>query len=144
MSIYTKPKLLPSNQRTRSPKAIDDLAVLPVFYKLDGKRAVLAGGSDAAAWKADLLAASGATVHIYATDFCDEFEALIKGPRAKSFVVHKRPWSSDIFENMSIAIADAETIGEAQAFYCSARKSGVLQARRQDNSPPCHPTPRAH
>ena len=36
------------------------LARLPVFFALDGKRAVVAGGSAAAAWKAELLSAAGA------------------------------------------------------------------------------------
>ena len=42
------------------------LARLPVFLALEGKRAVLAGGSAAAAWKAELLSAAGARVEVYA------------------------------------------------------------------------------
>src|SRR6202035_228230 len=42
--------------------AIRPLANLPVFFKLEGRRVVLASGSEAAAWKAELLAASGADV----------------------------------------------------------------------------------
>src|SRR5260370_38378955 len=42
--------------------AIRPLANLPVFFKLEGRRVVLAGGSEAAAWKAELIAASGAGV----------------------------------------------------------------------------------
>ena len=41
---------------------LGSLARLPVFLSLDGKRAVLAGGTSAAAWKAELLSASGAWV----------------------------------------------------------------------------------
>ncbi len=125
MSHSAKPKLLPNSRRKRSPKAIDDLAVLPIFYKLADKRVVLAGGSDAAAWKADLLAASGAQVHIYTEECSLEMEELLVGPRADHFVLHQRPWANDIFENASIAIADAESDGEAQAFYCSAKAAGV-------------------
>ncbi|MDJ0615036.1 MAG: siroheme synthase CysG [Rhizobiaceae bacterium] len=104
---------------------MDDLAVLPVFYKLEGKRVVLVGGSDAAAWKGDLLAASGAKVEVYAEELSPEFETLLVGPRGKQFVVHNRPWANDVFENASIAIADAESDGEAQAFYCAAKAAGV-------------------
>ena len=42
------------------------LAKLPVFWSLEGKRVVVAGGTDGAAWKAELLAACGAEVHVYA------------------------------------------------------------------------------
>ena len=39
---------------------MEPLARLPVFYALADKRVLLVGGSDAAAWKAELLAATGA------------------------------------------------------------------------------------
>lgn len=125
MAFYKKPKLLRNKTASRTPKAIDDLAVLPVFYKLQGKRVVLAGGSDAAAWKGDLLAASGARVEVYTTELSEEFQQVLCGPRGNQFTHHHRPWANDIFELASIAIADAETEGEAKAFYCSARAAGV-------------------
>ncbi|MHB0952241.1 MAG: siroheme synthase CysG [Allorhizobium sp.] len=50
----------------RAPARMAPLAKLPVFWSLEGKRVVVAGGSDAAAWKAELLAACGAEVHVYA------------------------------------------------------------------------------
>jgi uroporphyrin-III C-methyltransferase/precorrin-2 dehydrogenase/sirohydrochlorin ferrochelatase len=125
MTSFMKPKLLPNKPRKRTPKAIDDLAVLPVFYKLEGRKVVLAGGSDAAAWKGDLLAASGAKVHVYAEELDPEFIDVMAGPRAANFIFHKRPWANDVFENATIAIADAESDGEAQAFYCSSKAAGV-------------------
>jgi uroporphyrin-III C-methyltransferase/precorrin-2 dehydrogenase/sirohydrochlorin ferrochelatase len=42
------------------PDRMAKLARLPVFLALEGKRALLAGGSAAAAWKAELLSAAGA------------------------------------------------------------------------------------
>ena len=63
------------NTRTPSearPPRMEALARLPVFYALTGKRAVVAGGSAAAAWKAELLAAAGAAVEVYAADPSDE------------------------------------------------------------------------
>ncbi len=47
---------------------MEPLARLPVFLALDGKRVVVAGGSAAAAWKAELLSAAGARVEVYADD----------------------------------------------------------------------------
>lgn len=125
MASYKKPKLLPNNSKKRTPKAIDDLAVLPVFYKLQGKKVVLAGGSDAAAWKGDLLAASGAKVYVYATELSTKFEEVIYSPRRNSFIYHQRPWANDVFDGASIAITDTESDGEAQAFYCAAKAAGV-------------------
>ena len=48
-----------------------------MFLSLAGKRAIVAGGSAAAAWKAELLAAAGADVHVYAKDVSPEMEALL-------------------------------------------------------------------
>lgn len=118
---------LPQNKRvSRSRERVGPLATLPVFYKLSGKKVMIAGGSDAAAWKAELLAAAGAEVHIYAEEldpiFADMLEA---GSEAGSFIWHQRIWATDAFPYMQIAICDAETEGEAQAFYCAARAAGV-------------------
>lgn len=113
------------NKKTRRKAAqerIEPLAVLPVFYKLQGKRVLVAGGSDAAAWKAHLLAAAGAFVVVYATELDEAFHTLL---REDQFEWHQRPWATDSFAGMQIAICDAETQGEAQAFYCSARAAGV-------------------
>ncbi|MGB7660815.1 MAG: NAD(P)-dependent oxidoreductase, partial [Pseudolabrys sp.] len=65
----------------REPKDVPEprlgpLARLPVFFSLDGKRAMVAGGSAAAAWKAELLSAAGARVDVYAADPCEELEQL--------------------------------------------------------------------
>ena len=56
---------IPSRQRRRAWSA---LARLPVFFALAGKRAVVAGGTPAAAWKAELLSAAGAEVDVFADE----------------------------------------------------------------------------
>ena len=66
--------------RSVRPRRMDALATLPVFFKLSGQRVVIAGGSEAAAWKAELLSAAGATVEVYAPDPCAEIEALVADP----------------------------------------------------------------
>ena len=61
---------LQNDKRRSTPARMEPLAKLPVFFGLEGKRVVLAGGSDGAAWKAELLVACGATVHV----FCPEHD----------------------------------------------------------------------
>ncbi|MGB6534542.1 MAG: NAD(P)-dependent oxidoreductase, partial [Xanthobacteraceae bacterium] len=56
------------------------LSQLPVFLALGGKRAVVAGGSHAAAWKAELLAAAGAHVEVFAVAPEEEMRALAAAP----------------------------------------------------------------
>jgi uroporphyrin-III C-methyltransferase/precorrin-2 dehydrogenase/sirohydrochlorin ferrochelatase len=48
------------DDQSRPRRRIEPLATLPLFHKLDGRKVVLAGGSEAALWKAELLAAAGA------------------------------------------------------------------------------------
>ena len=93
-----------NKRQKRRPNRVEKLAVLPVFFKLEGKKAVLAGGSDAAAWKGELLAASGAQVHVYAEEFDEAFEALKQGEFGAQFAFHQRPWAQDIFEGVDICL----------------------------------------
>ncbi len=112
----------------RSPARIGRLCVLPVFFNLDGKRALVAGGSEAALWKAELLAAAGAEVHVFAPreDFCLGLIKLLEedGP-AGSFVHHDQRWSEDAFAGMTIAVADAASEDEARSFHQAAMAAGI-------------------
>lgn len=109
-----------------APPRMGALAKLPIFLDLAGKRAVLAGGTAPAAWKAELLAAAGANVHVYAPEAGPEMTALIaRGAAAGTITHHARPWAVDVFTGAAIALADAEDEAEAQAFYCAARAAGV-------------------
>jgi len=120
---------LRQNNKSRlgaSRERMGALAILPVFYKLHGKKALVAGGSDAAAWKAELLAAAGAEIHVFAEELDPDFASLLARPGVPgAFIWHERPWSCDSFIGMQIAICDAPTDGEAQAFCCTARAAGV-------------------
>jgi uroporphyrin-III C-methyltransferase / precorrin-2 dehydrogenase / sirohydrochlorin ferrochelatase len=97
------------------------LAKLPVFLNLQGKRAVLAGGTAAACWKAELLEAAGATVHVYALELSPEMAERISA----RIIHHARPWATDVFDCAAVALADIEDDEEARAFYCAGRAAGV-------------------
>ena len=116
----------PRKPSEAAPPRMGALAKLPVFLDLAGKRAVMAGGTAPAAWKAELLAAAGAEVQVYAMDLGPEMTALFeRGAAAGTLRHHARPWSHDCFTGAAIALADAETGAEAQAFFCAARLAGV-------------------
>src|SRR5450755_1430002 len=66
---------------------MEPLARLPVFLALDGKRAVVAGGSPAAAWKAELLSAAGARVDVYAEEVSDEMLLVAVDPPRGAVVI---------------------------------------------------------
>ncbi|CAH1653782.1 Siroheme synthase / Precorrin-2 oxidase [Hyphomicrobiales bacterium] len=106
---------------------IAPLAVLPVFFCLTGKVAIVAGGSDAAAWKAELLVAAGARVVLYApaATVGEQFARLLGDRVDGSITHHDRVWTPDILSGAAIAIADADTDTEAQAFHAAAKAAAV-------------------
>ncbi len=99
------------------------LSTLPVFYTLSGKRVLVAGGSEAAAWKAELLAATGATVDIAApaADLSEEMAALV----GAGLVVHlDQPWATLGWGEYALAVGEFEE-NEAARFVAAARRAGV-------------------
>ena len=113
-----------SSQQNDPAARIEPLAKLPLFLDLKGKRALVAGGSDAAAWKAELLAACGARVEVFAP--ASTISEVMAGlARAEKVEIRDTPWHIGIFAGASMAIADCETDDEARAFACAARTAGV-------------------
>jgi len=100
---------------------IAPLAVLPVFFDLRGKRVVVIGGSEPAAWKIELLAAAGARVDVFAEEVCEELSALAP----TSIILHPRPWTPADLEGAALAIADIEDDAEAHAFVAAAKAIAV-------------------
>lgn len=107
------------------PNRMEKLAKLPVFWGLEGKRVVLAGGSDGAAWKAELLLACGAELHLYCeeSELSDCFAALVSTSQMLTW--HDRSWGPDSFKGAELALADCETDEEAGRFYNAARSVSV-------------------
>jgi uroporphyrin-III C-methyltransferase/precorrin-2 dehydrogenase/sirohydrochlorin ferrochelatase len=104
---------------------IQPLSILPVFFDLTGKRAVVAGGTDGAAWKAELLAAAGANVHVYARpdEISGEMARLVE--RESGIVHHSRGWDAACLSGAAVALTDAEIDEEAAAFEAAARQAGA-------------------
>jgi uroporphyrin-III C-methyltransferase/precorrin-2 dehydrogenase/sirohydrochlorin ferrochelatase len=101
------------------------LSRLPAFFALENKRAVVAGGSQAAAWKAELLSAAGARVDVFAPMADDELRALAAAPPRGAILVHDRAWATDDFTGAAIAVADCIDDNEAARFAAAARAAGV-------------------
>jgi uroporphyrin-III C-methyltransferase/precorrin-2 dehydrogenase/sirohydrochlorin ferrochelatase len=104
---------------------MDPLARLPVFLSLENKRAVLAGGSAAAAWKAELLSAAGARVEVYAPDPSDELLVIAGDPPRGEIFVQRRAWTPDDLTAAAIAIGAFEDDAAAYVFAKAARAAGV-------------------
>lgn len=100
------------------------LSTLPVFYTLAGKRVLLAGGLEAAAWKAELLAATGAVVEVVAPDdeLSEEMVGLGESGQVRLIPGH---WSAIAWDGYALAVGDCEDENEAAHFAAAARRAGV-------------------
>src|SRR5215510_4370926 len=113
---------MPVNDRIpleAKPVRMDRLARLPIFLALEGKRAVLAGGGPAAAWKAELLSASGAIVEVYASDPSEELVQLAESPPRGAIRIDRRAWTPRDLKGAAVAIGAFEDDEGAAAFACA-------------------------
>jgi uroporphyrin-III C-methyltransferase/precorrin-2 dehydrogenase/sirohydrochlorin ferrochelatase len=109
--------------RNSGAARIGELATLPVFFDLKGKPVLVAGESDGAAWKAELLASCGAEVHLFAR--LEEASDAIRVFAARADVVHHDcGWEAAYFRHFALAIGDCAP-EEARAFHDRAREAGV-------------------
>ena len=107
------------------PPRMARLATLPLFFKLEGKRVVVAGGNEAAAWKAELLSAAGATVEVWAPGPCAEMVALTAEPPGGPVVLERRAWCAESFAGAELIVGAAEDEDEARRIFVAARRAGV-------------------
>lgn len=112
--------------RDTSPAGLEPLAVLPVFVKLKGRRAVLAGGSAGAAWKAKLLAAAGADVEVFGPELSDEMQTAPAEAVAGSITLHARAWRPDDVVGAAFAVAALDDESDCAAFSKAARAAGAI------------------
>jgi uroporphyrin-III C-methyltransferase/precorrin-2 dehydrogenase/sirohydrochlorin ferrochelatase len=99
------------------------LASLPVFFAAEGRRAILAGGSNAALWKAELLQAAGANLDVFSATPCAGLLALAQ--RCPNINLVRRQFEPQDLAGASLAVADAESATEAANFQRAARAAGV-------------------
>jgi uroporphyrin-III C-methyltransferase/precorrin-2 dehydrogenase/sirohydrochlorin ferrochelatase len=103
--------------------AIRPLANLPVFFRLTGRRVALAGGSEAAAWKAELLAAAGAEVAVFSLSPSPKMRET--AGRYPQIAILPRAWVADDFIGAALAVGEAASAAEAEAFAQAARRAGA-------------------
>ncbi|MGZ8332309.1 MAG: siroheme synthase CysG [Allosphingosinicella sp.] len=117
----TRAARLPRREPQAVPARIAPLATLPLFHRIAGRKAVVAGSSEGALWKAELLAAAGAEVLVLVGEDGDwaKFEAL------PSLTVERRGWTSADLAGAALAVADPGSGQEAERFVAAARAAGA-------------------
>ena len=106
-----------------SDKLIAALTSLPVFLELEGRAALVAGGSSGAAWKAELLAAAGADTRIFAAEPSQRIKEL--SPAARICRCRGAPGNPKT-SRRSRRDPRAEDEHEARVFRAAAHAAGAL------------------
>lgn len=107
----------------RKLDAIEPLAIMPLFFKLDGRNVVVCGEGDAVAWKAELLAAAGARVKVLTAAPGDKL--LSVAARHDAVAIETRGWRPEDLNGLALAVLDAVDEGEAKQFAAAAKASGT-------------------
>jgi uroporphyrin-III C-methyltransferase / precorrin-2 dehydrogenase / sirohydrochlorin ferrochelatase len=120
---------LPDQQARRpeaaAPARIAELATLPLFWKLRGKRVLLVGDTEGALWKAELLLAAGARLLVIAGHEENEALAALAAGHGDHIEIARRVWTPVDFDGAAMAIGDIEGEDEAAAFVATAKSAGV-------------------
>src|SRR5262245_1692416 len=107
------------------PPRMGRLATLPAFFKLQGKRVVIAGGNEAAAWKAELLSAAGATVEVWAAEPCATLKTVAAAPPDGPIALQRRAWEAASFAGAHLVVGAVSDRHEAMRMVAAARAAGV-------------------
>ncbi|MEQ8651092.1 MAG: siroheme synthase CysG [Kiloniellales bacterium] len=106
------------------------LSRLPLFISLRGERCLVADGSSAAAWKAELLSAAGASVLILAEEPSDEAIALAAAPPPSAehgaIALERRSYLESDLDGIALAVGAFAEEAQAEAFLELAKSKGVI------------------
>jgi uroporphyrin-III C-methyltransferase/precorrin-2 dehydrogenase/sirohydrochlorin ferrochelatase len=95
---------------------------LPIFMTVAGRPVLIAGGTAAAARKADLAAGAGARVTVVAADGSDEMRDAC---RTHAFAWHRRRFEPADVAGVALAIVDTGDRGEDARISAAAQAAGV-------------------
>jgi uroporphyrin-III C-methyltransferase/precorrin-2 dehydrogenase/sirohydrochlorin ferrochelatase len=106
-----------------SAELMQPLETMPVFFLLKEKRVVVIGGGEASAWKADLAAAAGACVNVYAPAPCAKLREIAAA--RPNLALCERRWSRDDFAGAALILGVADSDEEAAAAREAAQDAGA-------------------
>jgi len=114
-------------RQSRKPNArIEPLAVLPVFWKLEDQAVLVVGATDAAAWKAELLAAAGGNVTVVGQEPSETMIALAQSQLQNgSICLEVRQWSTEDLAGKALLVADVEDPGQIEELKRASTSNAV-------------------
>lgn len=120
MHIVSRPR------NSGTPPRVGALSALPVFFTLKNKNVLMVGASEAAAWKAELLLATGAQVRVLLDGEapCAELDALARTFARNCVLDAHTDWRHDELKGYALCVADVAP-DEAESFVARARAAGL-------------------
>lgn len=103
--------------------AIGALERLPLFLDLADRSVLLIGGSNALAWKFDLVQAAGARIAVIAPSPGPELRERLR--RTPGAVLRQRDWQDEDLSGQALVIADADDEAEAERLARAAAHARV-------------------
>jgi len=105
-----------------TPNRIDELSVLPVFMRLQGRQVLAIGGTKAIVWKLELLLAAGAQLVLAADALNEEVQAVVDAHHIP--VLEEVPVTMDLGQ-FTLIVADIEDKAAAASLHARASSCGV-------------------
>ncbi len=122
MTAFLQPR---SEKKPRRLARMEPLSKLPIFWDLNGKSVLVAGASDAVAWKAELLAACGAEVKVYLGWESPSESLSALNQECGGVTLIDEDWVTMDLGGFALVLADCESNADAERFYKAARVAGV-------------------
>lgn len=117
----------PNNTAVKPSRSarMEPLAKLPVFWNLEGRDVLIIGGSEAAAWKAELVAAAGAVVEVLVGQ--DEPSHMMTELAASHDRIHlvNATWDTVDLCGYALIVADCASNAEAGRLRDAAKLAGA-------------------
>ncbi|WP_375289680.1 siroheme synthase CysG [Qipengyuania sp.] len=116
-----------SRSPKKTPPRIGPLPKLPLFHALHGRHVLVAGNTDGARWKAELMSAAGAEVLVLPGADADaaRWAGLVESPVDGPVKLEARDWTPADMRGLALAIADLDP-SAGETFAAAAREAGVL------------------
>jgi uroporphyrin-III C-methyltransferase/precorrin-2 dehydrogenase/sirohydrochlorin ferrochelatase len=115
----------PRKPSEATPGRMARLARVPLFFALEGKRALVAASGMGAVWKIELLSAAGAHVDVYAPNPGADLRKVAAEAPGGPIHIHARRWEERDFAEAAIAVGTFRTDEASAEFAAAARAAGV-------------------
>lgn len=116
--------IVPRKPEVKPPSKMRPLEQIPLFHHLLGAKIVVAGQSEGAIWKAELLAATGAKVQFISPIKLSEIQEKIIAENTNIEFIN-RPWHADDLIGAKLGICGSVDDDDARAFVEAAKSNNI-------------------